>query len=167
MVKVIQESKICWCDEDLNRIMDVFSEEKTCKFLRKPHQRNIILFLSIHAPIYLCMQWEHCLSTHPCARHWGAQRSNILSACSQFQEEHRPTHRESVSTCFENTIQAQRERSLWVEVIQMSLKTWSAALGRKGSIWIRGKEDIPDRVMWVKAQSWEHTECLKDNEVDH
>ena len=64
----------------------------------------------------------------------GTQRRNTQYPLSDSYIRSTDTYSEMcVNTYFGKVIQAQRERSLWVEVMQkMSLR--SVALGRKGSI---------------------------------
>lgn len=68
-----------------------------------------------------------------------------------------------VNTCFEKIIQAQRERSLWVEVIQKIRGdgAWHLQKGQYLNKWKRGysRENNMSKGLEVGAQ----TECLKNS----
>lgn len=109
----------------------MFSQKKmTFKILRKPYQGISFFFLSIHPLIH----GMRILFEYPAGTVRDPEKSS--DSLSDNSVRNIDIHTEKcVNTCFEKIIQAQRERSLWVEVIQkMSLRRWSVALAGKGSI---------------------------------
>lgn len=109
--------------------INVFSEEMTFKLRSlKSFSKGISFFPCIHPAI----RTMRTRSTHHCAN---PERDTNKAPPQYLLSDADTNPRKCVNAFFENMIQAQRERSLWVEVRQkMSQRGERGVPGRKGSI---------------------------------